>query len=148
MKTIVTIIIACLSTIGLSGQEDLSLKIIEGSDKPNSDSEHLYLLEATNNTKAEISFNILVANKPCNDSKLAQTELSQEVLNLHKSNRIDKMVVMPGDSLKFYVKLSRPADAKLNTWNCTEVKAVSRKGSLISNLITIESLIPNPNDSN
>jgi hypothetical protein len=46
------------------------------------------------------------------------------------------------------VKLSRPNGARLNTWNCTEIVAVSSDGKALSNPIFIETLIPNPNNNN
>ncbi|GFZ94743.1 hypothetical protein GCM10011531_28090 [Aquaticitalea lipolytica] len=148
MKTIVTIIIVCLSTLSTFGQQSLSLKIINGSDKPNSETEHIYLLEVTNNSKSAVNFNISADDKSCSDTNLSQIEMKQEVLNSQKSKNIELTSIQPGRSFEFYIKISRPANAKLSTWNCTEVKAVSDKGHIISNSIIIQSLIPDPNNFN
>ena len=104
MKTIVTIIIVCLSTLSTFGQQSLSLKIINGSDKPNSETEHIYLLEVTNNSKSAVNFNISADDKSCSDTNLSQIEMKQEVLNSQKSKNIElnklagKVISINGDA--------------------------------------------------
>lgn len=146
MKTIATIILVVFSTLNTFSQDALKLSIIKGTEKPNSETEHFYLLEISNTTNAEITFNISATNKPCNNEQLLQTDLKQEIFNKQKSKQLDVINIQTGKTVEFYVKISRTANAKQNSWNCTEIKAISSNGNVLSNIITIESLIPNINN--
>ncbi|MEZ4797651.1 MAG: hypothetical protein R2785_10850 [Flavobacteriaceae bacterium] len=149
MKTIATIVLICFSVLFSFAQNPLKLTIIKGADKPNTESEHDYLLEISNTSKTDFTFVITANNTSCSDQKLMQqTELMQEIYNAQKSKKLNSMSIASGKTLEFYVRLTRPDNAKKNSWNCTQIKAVSGNGSAISNTITIESLIPNPKDAN
>jgi uncharacterized membrane protein len=149
MKTIATIILVCFGVLLCQGQGQLKLSIKKGSDAPNFETEHLYLLELSNTGSSATNVNVSITNKECsNIKKVEQTELNQEILDRSKLNRLKNIVVQPGKTAEFYVKLSRPNNARLDTWNCTEIIAMSTEGRAMSNSVTIESLIPNPNNNN
>ena len=148
MKTIVTIVLICFSALYSYSQGPLKLSIIKGTEKPNTENEHFYLLEISNTSKATASFNISAPDKSCNNTKLQQTEMKQEIFDKQKSKTINTLNIPSGKTVEFYLKITRPTNAKQNSWNCTEIKAVTNNGELLSNIITIESLIPNPNDVN
>ena len=74
--------------------------------------------------------------------------MKQEIFDKQKSKTINTLNIPSGKTIEFYLKITRPTNARQNSWNCTEVKAVTSNGILLSNIITIESLIPNPNDVN
>ncbi len=149
MKTVATIILVCFGVLVCQGQNQLKLSIKKGSDAPNYETEHMYLLELSNSSSVASSVNISTKNKECSNVKKAdQTEFQQVLLEKNQKSRIQQIVVQPGKTVEFYVKLSRPNNAKLNTWNCTEIVAVSNEGRYLSNAVSIESLIPNPNNNN
>lgn len=148
MKTITTFLFLCFTFLAVNGQSQLGLSIKSGSDAPNYEKEHLYLMEATNASGKAMSFSISIENKECQSLKKSElTELDHQLLDANK-NGIEQMTVQSGRSIEFYVKLSRPLNARLNTWNCTEIVAVDQNGKPLSNAITIESLIPNPSNNN
>lgn len=147
MKTIATIILVVFSTLNSFSQETLKLSIIKGTEKPNSETEHFYLLKVSNTTNSEFTFNISATNKSCNNEQLLQTDLKQEILDKQKSKILDVINIQTGKTVEFYVKISRTQNATQNSWNCTEIKAISNNGNVLSNIITIESLIPNPNNA-
>lgn len=121
----------------------------KGSDAPNYETEHMYLLELSNTGSSASSVSISTSNKECTNVKKAdQTEFKQVLLDKSKQGISQQMVVQPGKSVEFYVKLSRPNGARLNTWNCTEIVAIASDGRNSSNPIIIESLVPNPNNNN
>lgn len=149
MKTIATILLMCFGVLMCQGQNKLKLSIKQGSDAPNSETEHMYLLELSNTSSVASSVNISTLNKECaNIKKTDQTDFEQVLLDKNKQSRIQQIVVQPGKTVEFYVKLSRPRGARLNTWNCTEILAVANDGKALSNSVSIESLIPNPNNNN
>lgn len=93
--------------------------------------------------------NISTTNKACSNVNISQQiDFEQVSLEKNMQNKIQQVVVQPGKTAEFYVKLSRSKDARLNTWNCTEVVAVSNDGRRLSNAIIIESLVPNRNNNN
>ena len=148
MKTIVTIVLICFSALYSYSQGPLKLSIIKGTEKPNTENEHFYLLEISNTSNATTTFNISASDKSCNNTKLQQIEMKQEIIDKQKSKTINTLNIPSGKTIEFYLKITRPTNARQNSWNCTEVKAVTSNGILLSNIITIESLIPNPNDVN
>lgn len=149
MKTIATIILVCFGVMVCQGQSQLKLSIKQGSDAPNSETEHMYLLELSNPSTKVSNVTISTTNKACVDVKKAdQTDFNQVLLDKTSRGTLQQLVVQPGNSVEFYVKLTRPKDARLSTWNCTEIVATSVDGKPLSNPVTIESLIPNPNNNN
>ncbi|MEM5566033.1 hypothetical protein WNY78_13000 [Psychroserpens sp. AS72] len=147
MKAIITLVFVLLTILSSYGQ-DLKLSILKGTDKPNSEKEHLYLLGVTNTGNIKMSFSISAINKQCVDEKSSQIDLSHQIMNKYKATQADQLNLKPGESIEVYVKISRPLNAKLNSWNCTEIKAISSNGNAVSNAIIIESLIPDPKDFN
>lgn len=149
MKTITTILLVCFGVLYSQGQDQLKLSIKKGSDTPNSETVQSYLFELSNKGTKPATVNISTQNKECsNVKKIEQTEFNQELLDNNLQRRPQQMVVQPGKSVEFYIKLSKPNGAKLNTWNCTEVVAMSSEGKPLSNAVVIESLIPNPKNNN
>ena len=100
-------------------------------------------------TRTASSVNISTKNIECpNVSKSDQIEFNQLLLEKNQQSKIQQLTVQPGKSVEFFVKLSRPKDAKLSTWNCTQIVAETIDGKAMSNSVTIESLVPNPNNNN
>ncbi|MDN3492084.1 hypothetical protein [Winogradskyella bathintestinalis] len=147
MKTIITIIIFGLSLLASYGQE-LKLSVIENSDEPNTASEHFYLVNVTNTSSKSAPFSLATTNTPCSKGKSIQTDFSHQVLDNKKARQPNGLNINSGQSVKVYIKLMRSKTARLNSWNCTEVTAISSEGRPISNTITIESFIPDPKDFN
>jgi len=149
MKTVATIILVCFGVLFCQGQSQLKLSIKKGSDAPNFETEHMYLMELSNSGSVASNVTISTSNKECaNVKKADQTDFDQVIMDKNKQNRLQQIVVQSGKTVEFYVKLSRPNGARLNTWNCTEILAVSNDGRAFSNAVSIESLIPNPNNNN
>lgn len=139
----------CFGVLICQGQNQLNLSIIKGSDAPNYETEHTYLLELANTGSVASTITISTTNKNCENIKKAdQTNFDQIVMDKNSKSKIQQIIVHPGKSVEFSVKLSRPNGARLNTWNCTEIVALSNEGRSVSNAVTIESLIPNPNNNN
>jgi len=148
MKTSVIVFLMCIGTWFCQGQ-NLKLTIKQGSDAPNYETEHFYLLELSNTGSVTTNATISINNKECvNIKKIDQTDFASVSLEKNKQSKAQQITVQPGKSVEFLVKLSRPNNAKLNTWNCTEIVAMSKDGIALSNAVTIESLIPNPNNNN
>lgn len=149
MKTTATIILMCFGVLLCHGQSQLKLIIKEGSDAPNYETEHVYLMELFNPGTQVSTVNISTTNKACSNVNISQQiDFEQVSMEKNMQNKIQQVVVQPGKTAEFYVKLSRSKDARLNTWNCTEVVAVSNDGRKLSNAIIIESLVPNRNNNN
>ncbi|HLT34614.1 MAG TPA: hypothetical protein VKZ98_12530 [Aquaticitalea sp.] len=149
MKTITSLLLICFGVLLCQAQDQLKLSIKKGSDAPNYEKEHSYLLEIANTGSKIFNANITIKNIECSNIKeVNQTDFNQEIWDKAQQNRMRTIAIQPGTSIEFYVKLSIPAGAKLNTWNCAEIVAMSNEDKILSNSITIESLIPNPNNNN
>lgn len=147
MKLIATIVVLSLCTMTSFAQQSLGLKIKEGSDKPNTESEHTYLLEINNPSRSATSFNISTTNISCKDiSTDKQTNLNNEALSKTSRAKLTSYSLQPNSTLEFYIKLTRPANSSIGKWNCTEVVAIDDNGKVISNSVVITSLIPDPKD--
>ncbi len=149
MKTFTTILLVGFGILYCQGQEQLKLSIKKGSDAPNFKTEHMYLLELSNLGSIASNVSISIENKECaNIKKSDQTKFIQELFDNKKQSQRQQIVVPSGKSVEFYIKLSRPNGSRLNTWNCSEIVAMSKEGKIMSNSITIETLIPNSNNNN
>ena len=147
MKLIATIVTFCLCTMASFAQQPLDLKIKQGSDKPNSETEHLYLLEISNSSRSTSNFTISTSNVNCSNIKAErQTILDHKALNKNSRGELKSYSINPNSNFEFYVKISRQQNTSIDKWNCTEIKAIDDNGKTISNAIVIKSLIPDPND--
>ncbi len=147
MKTFVTIVLISLSTFFSFSQNPLKLSIVKGAELPNSEPINYYLLEISNSTQREAQIIISAVNQICTNTRMEVVRLNQEVLDKQKNRKLNLITIAAGESVEFYLKLSRPLNTRTNTWNCTEIKAITENGSQLSNAITIESLIPNSNNA-
>jgi len=149
MKTIVTLLIMCLYSTFMFGQQSFELSIKKNSDEPISKSEHYYLLELKNTSNHSSKINIEAISGNCSNLELnKQSTLKYEVTNKGKNKTFEILTVQSGESIEFYIKINRNSNTKLNTWNCANISAVSENGTKLSNTITIKSLIPNPKNFN
>lgn len=128
-------------------QQPLIIKIKEGSNQPNYKTEHLYLLEVKNITRSKLDYTIKTSNVECEEVQSnQQIELNHSTLNRESRREMSQYTLGPNQSYEFYVKITRPFNARRNSWNCTEVKAVDNNGKPLSNSIVITSLVPDPKD--
>jgi hypothetical protein len=145
MKLITTIVSLFMCTMLSFAQQSLDLKIKQGANKPNSEKEHLYLLEISNSSRSTTNFTILTTNISCIDiSKDKQTILNNKTLNKTSRREFDSSSIGPNSNFEFYIKLSRLKNTSIGKWNCTEIKAIDNNGNSISNSVVIKSLIPDP----
>lgn len=148
----INVIVVLLVSIGFHSvfsQERLSLSLKVDTQKTVNETEHFYLMEFKNNTNTNSKFNISVENTKCQNIKSSkQIPLIQSTLNKDKSQVINEISIEPGTYKEFYIKISRPNNTQLDTWNCSEVKALSRTGESLSNSVIIKSLIPDPKKFN
>lgn len=148
MKTITTFLFLCFASLFVHGQTQLELSIKKASDAISSVSEHLHLMEIKNLGRSTSDFNVAMVNKECQYIETTQQSiLKNQLLDVNK-NPIDHISVTPGESVVFYIKLTRPFNTRLNTWNCTEIYAIDQNEKPISNSVTIETLIPDPRNNN
>lgn len=149
MKRITIILLVCLSMVCSYGQQSLELKVKKSSDLPLTTTEHLYLIEITNISGKSQKFNIVTDNISCEGMQQSkQVLLNNQVLNSQKTNAFTSETIGAKSTIEFYVKISRKLDTPLGKWNCTEIKAVSDNNVIISNALTIKSLIPDPKNFN
>ncbi|GAB4164877.1 MAG: hypothetical protein Tsb0033_26510 [Winogradskyella sp.] len=149
MKLLTTVILCLFATINIYGQSPLSIKIKEGSDKPNYEKVHTYLLEITNSSKRSIRFVIDSKNIKCQNLKEEnQVKLVQKNLSKTSKAQFSEHMLKTNESFEFYLKISRPDNTTINKWNCTEIKAVDENGNTLSNSVIITTLIPDPKDNN
>jgi hypothetical protein len=165
MKAFISVVLFCLSALPALAQQDLSIKLIERSNRPLSESEHYYLFEVTNkSSKIFKNAYISIKNIKCDDTNKEESPLDNKSLKRDKISVLNNIDIEPNSVKEFYVKLNRLNNTKLNTWNCSEISISSgdnqnskdaNKNSKksnskaeLSNSIIIETLIPNPSDFN
>ena len=114
-------------------KKNIELLIVKNSELPLSNKEHVYLLQVNNNSNVPIEIKIVAENVVCLNRP---TILFEHLVYQDNSN---------GSAL-FYVKLINNLPDKLNTWNCTEVKAIGINKTIVSDSLLIESFIPDTKD--
>ncbi|WP_339896245.1 hypothetical protein [uncultured Algibacter sp.] len=161
MKTIFTLLILLFCVVSSHSQNDISIKLLEKPSNALSDSEHNYLFEIKNNSNKEFkNLNISVKNVSCynstsksykdeSSSKKYKSNLDSFVLNKDKRSGLNQLNSKGQSTINFYVRLSTNKNTRLNSANCFEIFIKNNKGKgILSNVITIERLIPDPNDFN
>jgi len=148
-KTVLAILFVCLSMLLSFGQENLKLNLKVDTDKTVVETEHFYLMEVINNGTSTIKFSINIDNTACKYIKNSkQVDLNQSILSKNKSLLGNKFSIKSGEAIEFYVKIARPKNTELSTWNCSEIKAKSLTGETLSNSVVIKTLIPDPEKFN
>ena len=151
MKTITTLLLllVCFNVLSTFGQQRLELSLKKDTDEPTSKTEHVYVIEIKNVSNNLGAFYLKAKNTSCNQNKIAQVNLNQELLQINNLRIESNSITLKGkESYDFIVKISRPLNTKLNTWNCTEITVVSQDMRLSSNSLIIKTFIPNPKDFN
>lgn len=133
-----------------TGIKPVKLTLIKSSEEPSTNPEHIYLLSAGNISDKPVSLIITAGNTNCGSAK--SSPFSQIVywedseFNKTLSDKSSVITIKANSTAMFYVKLTRSVDSKLNTWNCTEIKAIDANNHELAESILIESFLPDPAD--
>ena len=129
-------------------KKNIELLIVKNSELPLSNKEHVYLLQVNNNSNVPIEIKIVAENVVClnRPTILFEHLVYQENSNREISDVINNIKIEANGSALFYVKLINNLPDKLNTWNCTEVKAIGINKTIVSDSLLIESFIPDTKD--
>ena len=133
-----------------TGALPVTLSISKNSEAPGTDMIHVCVLKAVNVSDQPVSLKISAINMNCEKKNTINMEqevywTEQGIAGSLSGITGNKMIPAHG-SLEFNVRLIRPLNTPLNTWNCTEVKAIGANDIIISNSIVIETFIPDPKD--
>ena len=142
------LVLAMFCATYMFGQNTLNLNLLEKSNKPTSTTEHFYLFEVTNNAEGAKLVDLRAKNSNACDFTGDTCELIQQVLDINQTTQIDEVLLEARESFKFYVKITRPENTPLDTWNCTKVYAKYKNNQVHSNYVYIESFVPNPDNFN
>lgn len=141
-------VIVCLSSLLTFGQNDLKLTLVKKSDQPITEIERDFLFQIENNSRNDQTIILEATNLLCSDTGRAlQANLYHTFLKEDKNTVISSPNIKSGESLNFYLRISRPNNTKLNSWNCTKL-IIKTDNNLESNSITIKTLVPDPKDFN
>lgn len=149
MKRPLLILILLFVNLQLAySQDNFKLSIIKGSDTPNSEKVHHYLLQVENNTNDTQTYTINVEDIICkNDNHKAHSGFKFEFYDTSKKKQLKNITVAPKQKAQFYVKTTAFANAKLSTWNCSNVFLYS-SSSKEKQLVNIVSFIQDPKNVN
>ncbi|MGB5420263.1 hypothetical protein [Algibacter sp.] len=145
-------LITCSFSLITQAQEDKSnddfiLKVIKYSHEENSNIPHFHLLSITNNSNRELTFDLLSSVDDSNDSNNKNNQnLIIEILSEDLLRNINSITVSSKESLKFTVKITKHAKARLGSMNICKIMA-QLINSNNKKSVKINSYIPNPNFS-
>jgi biopolymer transport protein ExbD len=150
MKTTTTLLLlVCFNVLSTFGQQGLELSLKKDTEEITSKTEHVYVIEVKNVSNKSETFYLNAINTSCNQAKISQVNLIQELLQINNSRlKLNQITLKGKGSYEFVVKISRPLNTRLNTWNCTEITAASKDKRISSNSLIIKTFIPNPKDFN
>ncbi len=132
--------------VGFSfAQNNIQLTLVERSDRPNTDKEHIYTVEVNNTSSSQQKIALSATNVNCDNVKAASIKNDMEVSLLDMSKgSLQTLILSPGQSKKIYIKLNRTANAKLNTWSCIEINAGGIDSKNSNSSLLIKQFIPDP----
>jgi hypothetical protein len=169
MKAIFTVLIVLIGTTVSYSQNDISIKFLEKPSNPLSDSEHYYLFELKNNTNKDLTeLEVSTRLVSCNNSSTNESykdqktnykgnNLNSSIFETDKITPINQFNLGPKAVTNFYLMYSRNKKVNFNTANCFEIVVTKKNGKgknkdkdedKLSNVITVERLIPDPNEFN
>ncbi|GAA3608615.1 hypothetical protein Q4Q39_09785 [Flavivirga amylovorans] len=147
-------------------QDAFDLNIINYSDKPDANIEHLHLLSLTNNSNKVMNYNISSqeiickteyddvvrnkighadSNKDVSVNEKTSSSLTVEIYNKTLSKKIDQMILDPNESIEFYVKITRHNNTEMGTSKCFKIATHLLDNETIGKYVIIRAFIPNPN---
>ena len=126
----------------------VELSVIKNNESELTSGEYTYILKMVNKLNKEIEIKVIADNVNCNNK--SNISFTQKVYLLgsesNASNISQNIKIKAKETIEFYVKLINSTGIKSNNWNCTEVKAIGIDTKIISNIISLESFVPNPKD--
>lgn len=172
MRSTYTILLVMFSAAFCFSQNNITISLIERPDNPLSDPDHFYLFEVKNNTTNTYKdLQVYITNVPCNtNSELSNTYTDQtklktqpglnySMIETDKITPINQLNVNANSTKNFYIKFSRNNSTILNTAHCFDIEIENSNSTakssgkktvkgVSSKTLTIEQLIPDPNDFN
>ncbi|WP_303317525.1 hypothetical protein Q4Q34_16535 [Flavivirga abyssicola] len=160
------LLVCCFSLCINAQQHAFDLNIVNYSDKPDANIEHLHLLSLTNNSNKVLNYSIssqeiickteyddVVSNKigdVDNNEEVVVNEknsssLTVEIYNKALSKKIDKMILNPNESIEFYVKITRHNNTEMGTLKCFKIATHLLDNEKAGKYVIIRTFIPNPN---
>lgn len=157
-------LLTCCFTLLINAQEqksknDFTFKLIEYSSKSNLEKEHTHVLELKNNSNSPAQYKISVLSNLCVDNhhnKMGdkkESNIKAEIFSKKNSinNKVDDIVTLqPNESRQFNLKTHQKANAKLDTWNCTTLRATKLIGnkskSINHQTVKVKTFVSNPSN--
>ena len=151
-KRLFTITFLCFALSGIAqvSSQPVQLSVARYSEAPHTDTEHEYLIKATNISLQAVTIKIKTQNTACDQKQTVN--LDREVYwttegSIGSLSGVTTTYIIPAQgTAEFAVRTKRPLGTPLNTWNCILVEAINVNDQAASNSIVIESFIPDPKD--
>ncbi|MAY21605.1 MAG: hypothetical protein CMC74_02390 [Flavobacteriaceae bacterium] len=144
------LLILCLifSSASLFAQDDIKIEMLESSKAPISESLHFYKFQVENVSSRTSEVTINFQNVDCGNVAFEEVSLNYSLLNANKQSTSETIKLNPRERRVYYLKSSRPANTKLQSYSCVEIYATT-SGKRVSNAsLTVKQLIPDPSLEN
>ncbi|MHC9087708.1 hypothetical protein ACXIHB_03250 [Tenacibaculum sp. IMCC1] len=142
------------SGLSLCSQNLTELSVVSYSDKPDYERVHVHKLKISNNSIVEKEYRFSINNVPCKNQEKIETILEYSLLDEKKKPLIKALKVLSKRSKILYLKITKPYNIKLGSWNCIELlvndlqEQVSLQKKAPSSKINIKTDIPNQSNDN
>lgn len=142
------------SGLALWSQGLTELSVISYSEKPDYERVHMHKLKISNNSAVEKEYRFSINSIPCKNQENIETVLEYSLLDEKKKPVIGAFKVLPKRSKALYLKITKPYNIKLGSWNCIEVlvndlqEQMSIQKAAVSSKITIKTYTPNQSNDN
>ncbi|MDO6675023.1 hypothetical protein Q4517_05625 [Tenacibaculum sp. 1_MG-2023] len=142
------------SGLSLWSQGLTELSVISYSEKPDYERVHMHKLKISNNSAVEKEYRFSINSIPCKNQENIETVLEYSLLDEKMKPIIKALKVLPKRSKILYLKITKPYNIKLGSWNCIELlvndlqEQVSLQKIAPSSKITIKTYTPNQSNDN
>ena len=103
-------------------------------------------MENVSSRTSEVTINF--QNVDCGNVAFEEVSLNYSLLNANKQSTSETIKLNPRERRVYYLKSSRPANTKLQSYSCVEIYATT-SGKRVSNAsLTVKQLIPDPSLEN
>lgn len=123
IKKITLLVLAFIFlNIVTSVSQNTKLSVVSLSDKPDLEKEHVHKLQISNSSTKAKQYELHIDNIRCKKQQEVETILSYTLYDKNK-NLLEKYITVPSKSnIVFYIKLTKPNNFKLDSWNCSEIQ--------------------------
>ncbi|WBX72347.1 hypothetical protein [Tenacibaculum retecalamus] len=141
----------------MSSQSQVEISLLKYSEAPNSKKEQIHKIQIKNTSNETALYNIVVSNSLCKNQKNIETALEYSLFDENMLSIKNVISIASNSKKTLHIKITKPYNAKLDSWNCSQIEVYKNQSSSFKNSsaktsssvkLTLKTFIPNTKNYN